>query len=92
MKKLALIKGAEEAPHSVTGGTDSGSGVVSMRTCWLNLREEISGENGGWEAGGNTEALDRTFSGDGGCPMGRCELATETKVRSKKEAQACRVL
>lgn len=37
MKKLALIRGAEEAPTSWTLGMESGSGVVSTRTCWLNL-------------------------------------------------------
>ena len=37
MKKDALSRGAEEAPTSATFGTESGSGVVSMRTDWLNL-------------------------------------------------------
>ena len=37
MKKLADNRGAEEAPTSVTFGTESGRGVVSRRTCWLNL-------------------------------------------------------
>jgi hypothetical protein len=43
MKKLALMRGAEEAPTSWTLGMESGSGVVSTRTCWLNLHE-----NGEW--------------------------------------------
>jgi len=37
MKNEALSSGAEEAPISLTGGMDAGRGVVSMRTCWLNL-------------------------------------------------------
>lgn len=37
MKKDAERSGADVAPISLTGGTESGSGVVSMRTCWLNL-------------------------------------------------------
>ena len=44
MKKLALIKGAEEAPISGTGGMLEGMGVVSMSTCCENLRAEISTE------------------------------------------------
>ena len=31
------MRGAEEAPTSWTLGMWSGIGVVSMRTCWLNL-------------------------------------------------------
>jgi hypothetical protein len=42
MKKLALIRGAEEAPTSWTLGMESGSGVVSTRTCWLNLGGIVS--------------------------------------------------
>ena len=38
MKKAALSSGADEAPTSSTLGTESGRGVVSMRTVWLNLR------------------------------------------------------
>ena len=37
MKKEAESRGAELAPISWTLGMSSGSGVVSMRTCWLNL-------------------------------------------------------
>ena len=37
MKNEALINGAELAPISFTFGISSGRGVVSMRTCWLNL-------------------------------------------------------
>lgn len=37
MKNDAERSGADVAPISLTGGTESGSGVVSMRTCWLNL-------------------------------------------------------
>ena len=37
MKKEALMRGAELEPISGTLGISSGSGVVSMRTCWLNL-------------------------------------------------------
>lgn len=37
MKNEALKRGAEEAPISLTGGIESGRGVVSMRTFWLNL-------------------------------------------------------
>lgn len=39
MKKEALRRGAEEEPISGTGGIEEGSGVVSTRTCWLNLEE-----------------------------------------------------
>ncbi len=39
MKKLALSRGADEAPTSFTGGTESGRGVGSMRTDWLKLFE-----------------------------------------------------
>ena len=42
MKKLALIRGAEEAPISGTLGMFEGMGVVSMRTCWENLPEDVS--------------------------------------------------
>lgn len=31
------MRGAEEEPTSGTFGMSSGSGVVSMRRCWLNL-------------------------------------------------------
>jgi hypothetical protein len=41
MKKLALIKGAEDAPISGTLGMLEGIGVVSMRTCWENLRTNM---------------------------------------------------
>lgn len=37
MKKDALMRGAEEVPHSVTGGTEAGRGVGSMRTFWEKL-------------------------------------------------------
>ena len=37
MKKAALRRGADEEPISGTLGMESGSGVVSMRTFWLNL-------------------------------------------------------
>lgn len=37
MKKDALSRGAEEEPISGTFGTESGRGVVSMRTDWLKL-------------------------------------------------------
>jgi len=37
MKNEAESRGAEEAPTSATLGTESGRGVVSMRTSWLNL-------------------------------------------------------
>lgn len=37
MKKEAESRGAEEAPISGTLGMESGRGVVSMRTSWLNL-------------------------------------------------------
>lgn len=40
MKKDAESRGAEEAPISGTLGTESGRGVVSIRTAWLNLRVE----------------------------------------------------
>ena len=43
MKKLADSKGAEEEPISGTLGTESGRGVVSMRTDWLNLCGEEEG-------------------------------------------------
>lgn len=43
MKNEAESSGADVAPISLTGGTESGSGVVSMRTCWLNLRCESDG-------------------------------------------------
>lgn len=39
MKNAALVKGAELAPISLTFGMSSGRGVVSMRTCWLNLEQ-----------------------------------------------------
>jgi hypothetical protein len=63
MKNEALSSGAEEAPISLTGGMDAGRGVVSMRTCWLNLwgggvlvRIWGGGEGGGlWLAGGHCE-------------------------------------
>jgi hypothetical protein len=38
MKKDAERRGAELAPISLTAGTSSGSGVVSMRTCCWNLQ------------------------------------------------------
>lgn len=37
MKKEAESRGAEDEPTSETLGMSSGRGVVSMRTCWLNL-------------------------------------------------------
>ena len=37
MKYAALSRGADEDPISGTLGIESGSGVVSMRTFWLNL-------------------------------------------------------
>ena len=37
MKYAALSKGAELAPISGTLGMESGRGVVSRRTFWLNL-------------------------------------------------------
>ncbi len=48
MKNEALRRGAEEAPISLTGGIEGGSGVVSMRTCWENL---WGGVSLGWEGG-----------------------------------------
>lgn len=52
MKNEAERRGADEAPISSTLGMESGSGVVSMRTCWLKLFEvrgvgDRSGEEGG---------------------------------------------
>lgn len=38
MKNEALRSGAELAPSSLTLGMSSGRGVVSMRACWLKLR------------------------------------------------------
>ena len=40
------MRGAEDVPISSTLGIEEGMGVVSMRTCWLNLRSEreVSGE------------------------------------------------
>ena len=61
MKKLALIRGAEEAPHSVTGGTESGSGVVSMRTFWLKLQDVVSSSLRVGKEVDSTEVLARTF-------------------------------
>ena len=43
MKKEALKRGAEEAPISLTWGMEDGRGVVSIRTCWLNLGIGVSG-------------------------------------------------
>ena len=43
MKKEALRRGAEEEPISGTGGIEEGSGVVSTRTCWLNLEDGFIG-------------------------------------------------
>lgn len=37
MKNEAERSGADVAPISLTGGIDSGRGVVSTRACWLNL-------------------------------------------------------
>ena len=42
MKNDAESKGAEEAPISETLGMESGRGVVSRRTAWLNLWEILS--------------------------------------------------
>lgn len=49
MKKEALSRGAEEEPISSTLGMESGRGVVSMRTCWLNLGRGVSVER--WSSG-----------------------------------------
>lgn len=43
MKKEAESRGAELAPISETLGMSSGRGVVSMRTCWLNLENLSAG-------------------------------------------------
>lgn len=53
------MRGAEEEPTSGTFGMSSGSGVVSMRRCWLNLanvRIVSSGREGGF-----TWVADPTF-------------------------------
>lgn len=42
MKYAALISGADVAPISSTLGMWSGIGVVSTRTCWLNLSRDGS--------------------------------------------------
>ena len=53
MKKEAESNGAELAPISCTLGMSSGSGVVSTRTCWLNLRGSLSEDEDGIELGGS---------------------------------------
>lgn len=45
MKKDADIRGAELAPSSLTLGIESGSGVVSISCCWLNL---VAGSQSDW--------------------------------------------
>jgi len=75
MKNEALRRGAEEAPISLTGGMDEGRGVVSMRTCWLNLgggvswelRELIGGVYFGWRAAIVEDLVVGKGGGEGGC-------------------------
>jgi len=63
MKNEAESRGAEEAPISGTLGTESGRGVVSIRTDWLKLGGEVlvgEGRGGGgrgvpWLSGGHRE-------------------------------------
>ena len=50
MKKDAERRGAEEEPTSSTLGTESGRGVVSRRTVWLNLEDGLL--VGRWRRGG----------------------------------------
>ena len=70
MKKEALSKGAEEAPISGTLGTESGRGVGSRRTVWLNLwggREGVDFWGKGW-GGERGRAGEGEGGGGGGLP------------------------
>jgi len=70
MKNEALRSGAEEAPISLTGGMEAGRGVVSMRTCWLNLwvvlAETWEGGEGEMYLGWRAAIVEVVVEGNGG--------------------------
>lgn len=77
MKKDADIKGAELAPSSLTLGTESGRGVVSISTCWLNLvagsqldwMEFVTSETANWLTGASALTFWRWVGSDNGREM-----------------------